>query len=173
MVRLACCLTVLLLAFVSPARASVSALSEYQFTGDCFDCAGKGVAQLTLTGYTPGNDILVSNFVSFTYDGSNLINPFTITQSDIVGPDTGFISGVLGPAFPGIYSFTLDKFSSNDLFQSYGEGFWCAGFSCSDDVGNNGLWSVASSLPIPEPGSLALLGASVAVVAARRRRAVG
>jgi hypothetical protein len=172
MVRLACCLTVLLLALAAPARASVSS-TTYQFTGECFDCAGQGVAQLTLTGYTPGNDILVSNFVSFTYDGSNLIDPFTITHSDIVGPDTGFISGVLGPAFPGIYSVTLDKFSSNELFQSYGEGFWCAGFSCSDDVGDKGIWSVASSLPIPEPGSLALLGASLAAVGVRRRRAVG
>jgi hypothetical protein len=46
---------------------------EFTFTGQCTDCTGTGIGVLTLSGYTQGNGLALSNFVSFTYK-SNLLN---------------------------------------------------------------------------------------------------
>ncbi|HEY6433128.1 MAG TPA: hypothetical protein VIZ17_14200, partial [Acetobacteraceae bacterium] len=99
MPRLLVVLTLLLLAV----RPSLAGTVTYQFTGVCTDCAGDVSAQLVLQDYTPGTGI-GSAFVSFTYDGSNLILGFTISQGgqntstgtlpvDLPGPASIYVQG--------------------------------------------------------------------------------
>jgi hypothetical protein len=167
MIRFFVYLVMLTMTFAAPARASPVPISTFNFFGDCSDCTGQGHALLTLSGYTLGTAVNTTNFVSLTYAGSNLIGPFTITNADIVAG--GSVSGEIGPPLPGAYNlFLFDNSSLTREFISNTGGFWCAGISCNDDFGGNGVWSVATS--VPEPASVALLAAGVVGLGAIRRK---
>jgi hypothetical protein len=170
MLRLLSCLALLLLVFVAPARATSVGQSVFDFSGDCFDCyqgEGSVSATLTVTGYALGDEITTKNFVSFTYNGSDLLGAFTVADADVI--DDGFVNGAIGSPLPGPYEFSVD--GGGHLFQSYisdSEGFWCAGASCASDVGNNAVWSQGAS--VPEPASIAMFGLGLAAVGAFRAR---
>jgi len=127
-----------------------------RFGGTCTDCAGGVTGTLLLNG-TLAADLgqpIASNFVSFTYNGSNLLAPFTINPGS-----PGFsISGTLQVS-PTIPAFTIADTANNFKLQS--DGTWCAGTTtactiASADQGTSG------SLSTPEPGtgSTAILGAA-------------
>jgi len=168
MIRVLCCLGLLMLAFASPAHAIVATTdTTFQFVGDCNDCAGQGKAQLTLSNYTLGTDITTDNFVSFTYDGTNLLPSFTETDADVIA--NGYISGAIDGPLPATEEFYVS--GTNGLFSSYFDGYWCVGSGgCVADNGVNGIYSVASA-SIPEPASLGLLTiGAVGLGTIRRRR---
>ena len=79
------------IAFGGQASAIVALpTTTFSFTGFCIDCsqqAGGPIttqAQLTLANYTLGSQITANNFVSFTYDGSNLVDATTIADAMMV-----------------------------------------------------------------------------------------
>lgn len=73
---------------LSNASATAVLISNFDITANCQDCAGAAnlpnyqvTANLKLQAYKLGDAITTSNFVSFTYNGSNLLNPYSITNS--------------------------------------------------------------------------------------------
>jgi hypothetical protein len=134
------------------------------FTGTCTDCSGTGVGTLVVTGYVPGNALVLStsNFVSFNYV-SNLLPSFSITSPT-------FFSGTIPAALPAAFSLNLQGtgggFMTNSSIPS-----WCVGVGCGADHGTTFSIAVAGN-PTPEPGALSLmiLGLGGLGVAGRRRR---
>ncbi|MDR3439438.1 PEP-CTERM sorting domain-containing protein [Telmatospirillum sp.] len=119
---------------------------------------------ITLANYTLGNNITADNFVSFTYDGSNLLPKYTITSDEIM-----YIKGSLPGDLPGSARIGLET-SAYVFFGSDVDGSWFTGSVTPDDQGGAGTWSVASSTPVPEPACLALLGIGLAGLGVTSRR---
>jgi PEP-CTERM motif len=177
-------------------------LSTFDWVGSCSDCTTFGnplnnivTASLTLQDYTPGDEIHIGNFVSFSYSGSNLVNPYTVA----VGLDTSAYAGIFGTDFaqvagniqtlPGGNRFEL-VWDDGLHFQTQANGLWstCAPgpgplgntiyaggnscqafiFSLHADTGSGGTFTTT---PVPEPGVWAMLcmGLGVLAVVGRRR----
>ncbi len=155
----------LLVMVSATARAVGIANTVFDFSGKCSDCldgVGIATAHLTVSGYTPGSTLTLTtgNFVSFVYDGTNLLSPYTVTTPDAV-------SGLLGPTFPGAYSVSIS--GAGLIFSSDTSGNWSISSGAGEqDFGTNGSYSATSATP--EPGTAALLGLSVLSLLFLRRR---
>ncbi|MBI4908482.1 MAG: PEP-CTERM sorting domain-containing protein [Acidobacteria bacterium] len=152
--------TALLLASAPECKA-VAFTTLINFSGVCADCEGNGLGTLEVTGFTPGSPftLTLSNFVSFSYAGTDILPPFTITS-----PTTA--EGLIGPGFPGAYDVIIED--SLFSFQSTISGFWSIG-EPSRDFGFVSAYNVA----IPEPSAFGMMAAGFAglLAAVRRRRA--
>ncbi len=185
----ACAATALLVAASATQAANVVSQS-FDFYGDCLDCnlnsqPGAPMATLVLSGgYVPGADIATSDFISFSYVGSNLVDAYTVVTGE-VDRDMGqfpfyLITGKMD-ATPGPKNILIE-FDDGLRFQSMSSGGWytCAPSSTgayysgtcdylsNNDFGRQGSWNQ----PIPEPGTYGLmaLGLGVLGIATRRRR---
>jgi hypothetical protein len=138
--------------------------TTYQFVGQCTDCTGTGVGQLTVQNYTLGTALSSCNFVSFTYT-SNLTS-FTITA-----PGSFSLSGTLPASLPSAASIRVRGTGRND-FQSNTDGAWYVGL---DDHGTGGIWSLPSAVPTLSTAAWCALGLLLAgagaLLAQRARRA--
>jgi PEP-CTERM motif len=80
-------LSVLAVAAALSAKAQAIVMIDevtYEFFGICEDCqllgtANQPAATLTLKNYTAGADLSISNFVSFSYIGSDIVAPYQLT----------------------------------------------------------------------------------------------
>jgi len=148
----------LLSVIVAPVAAragSVSVDQTYKFTGVCVDCAGDGDATLVLKDYTEGNWIDGSNFVSFNY--SSNLTTLTITAADLF-----YISGKVGPIFPGAYDFIIQDTLSHQFYSS-GSGYWTVSGNpvvVVLDTGDYSSWDAAAATPLP--AALPLLASGLA-----------
>jgi hypothetical protein len=161
--------SILLMSIMAAASASASVIS-FTFTGACSDCyggAGNALGTLTLSAtYTLGSPITNANFSSFTYNGTNLQGPFTITNST---PDLS-VSGSLPLSLPGTATISIDGFVGGNFyeFNTSTSGAWSVTMP-GTDMGTVSSFS-AQSTGAPEPATIALLGLGLLFVIGRRSR---
>ena len=179
--------------------------STYYFNANCTDCAVAAnsatygvLGTLVLQNYSAGDAITESNFVSFTYSGSNLIPGFTVNLVDYTvvggpGPVSSGVyalSGAIPDPLPSAAEFEIG-FGDGLGFRSEADGsFYVCGRSatppeyyapgCShvfnNDMGTGSFSTVNSVVlgpggqgTIPEPGT-ALLAALGLLAAVTRKR---
>ncbi len=147
------------------ANAVLNTYETFDFTGTCSDCSGTVSGVLQLENYTDGAQIGASNFISFTYNGSNLFNPYTLNSE-------AYLSGTLGTSNSSD-SFFITGYDANNIFVGFNSteasGIWSTGIQQPADTGTNAVWSQVNV--ISEPGSLALVGIGILGVTASRRKA--
>ena len=147
--------------FIALAFPALLPATAFDFTGQCADCVGTVTAELVLASdYVRGTTITLPEFVSFTYDGSNLLAPFIITPSEVTS-----ISGSMPTDLPATANFQIASAAHN--FDSLSDGTWVVDFH--EDQGPAHIWNVASSA-VPEPGAFSMLGIGLALALAVRRR---
>ncbi len=155
---------------VTESSSAAPGTTTFNFSGTCTDCIGTATATLVLAGgYALGTPITSSNFVSFTYNGSNLTAPFTYTPSTVNFAVNGSMTNIPG----GNAFFTAGGSNSLDFITNT-NGTWFVGLS---DEGTAGTWSTATSsvspTPAPSTGILLILGLMCLMAFAvwqRRRR---
>jgi hypothetical protein len=171
-------LVLFLLLAASPARANI-----YEFEGQCTDCIGLQSGTSLVTGTLvlmndePGQTLGPSNFVSFTYDGSNKASPFILTSpfafSAYFDMSSGFANVAIGSNES--YNATQTLFST-DLSGAFSLSFLpllgIAGGGGGVDMGTDATWTNATATDVPEPATLALLAGAVMACVGARRRAV-
>ena len=172
----------------APAHAvAVAPTTTFYFSGNCVDCAAAAggstyavTAELTLVNYTLGQDITAGdggNFVSFTYNGSNLVDPFTVFNGEFVST-SGAMSNIPGlndfdiTFEDGLYFTTSAGGAFEVCAEGPAEGYYngsCSRYQAADF--GTGSWS-NTRVPnnIPEPTSMALLAFGLAGVGGLRRR---
>ena len=145
-----------------PSSVSASPITQttYTFSGACIDCAGTATAILVLQNYTPGTALSNANFVSFHYNGTNLLAPF-----DVLPANLEFLQGIIPSSLPS--TARVFVFGVPTLFQTFTNGNWEVGSSILDDFGNGGVWAAG----VPEPSTVLLLGSGLALFGLRRWRA--
>ena len=156
-----------------PAQASAVApppvLSTLFFSGNCEDCAAAlerqdfaVTAKLVLQNYLKGNPIFASNFVSFHYDGSNLLPQYDIFSSSLL-----LVSGNIPLALPSAVDFHVT--GVNNYFDLSVLGRWDTGGPRprGADTGGSGTLSPNA---VPEPATMLLMGAALAAAGLARRR---
>ncbi len=149
----------LLLASIGAARATVTDTTFY-FSGVCSDCSGTGQGQLVLQNYNLGDTITSSNFVSFTYDGTNLVPGYQVTGGQYFS-----VGGQIDAPLPGAEFFYVDPNNGDPYFLSETDGFWCVGNTCGD-TGTSSTWAAS----VPEPATALLLGVPLLGLRLLRRR---
>lgn len=177
--RILACFGFLLFA-AAPAKAIVPIpTTTYQFTADCVDCAARAATssfivhgQLVLTDmYVLGQPLIPPFFVSFTYDGSNLLNAFTIDAADLAAIHGALPIKLPGPPLGNIMIEAKTPFAPHfeDEIVVESTGLWAIGGSPADK-------GIDATFSVPEPSTWAmmLLGlAGLGLAGYRRRRADG
>ena len=164
----------------SPARAN----TVYTFEASCSDCTGPSgtplvTATLVLAGETPGKDFSVSDFVSFSYDGSDKAPAFTILPGGLFAsffyatfldePSQFANVSIWGQAKddPRAWAFATDASGNFNLAVSGGGG----GGNGGVDQGTDATWTNAATVPEAPSFTLVAIGLLAAIVANRRRPA--
>lgn len=184
------------LAASSAAMANIAPGPQYlYFNANCADCALAAnsdyfnvVATFELDGYNYGDPLVNGSFlqngniVSFSYSGSNLVNPFQVLaqRAGEKSPPNGFksISGQIntGQDWPaptdGYLDITFSNLNGSDqrfTISTSGDWSYYAGSPLPNDYGT-GTWSLtagpvgAQVQQVPEPGALVLLGLGLAAL---------
>ena len=152
--------------FVDPAAPTPTSGIDITFnwSGTCTDCIQGDVESVTgtlmLKEFIANTALSTSNFVSFTYDGSNILPKFTITSeeaSDMSGTLTA--DGTVASEFLLTWFFTFPGGSGPlvaNFFQVETNGNWLLDYQYPgvDDMGTNGQFGV----PTPATALLLPLG---------------
>ena len=148
---------------VQAQATTIAPLSTFYFSGHCSDCAGDVTARLVLQNYSQGNTLNPTEFVSFTYDGSNLLSPYSILPATPLFNVSGNIPGAL----PGAADFHVGD--PSHFFGLLPSGFWQTGDPNLGDFGNSGSFSPNAPSSVPEPATMLLMGAALAAAGVARR----
>lgn len=139
------------------------------FSGICEDCASRSnpldhrvTAKLVLQNYLQGSAISAANFVSFSYDGSNLLLPYTILPSSLLR-----VSGNIPFALPSAFDFHVT--SADHYFDLLIGGRWDTGVPPRTSADTGGSGSLGPTA-VPEPATMLLMGAALAAAGLARRR---
>ncbi len=185
----------------------VGPTTTFYFSGDCDDCAGAFVTgtiphyilnnvfhatgdgqyqhvtgTLVLSNFTPGVGLSSANFVSFSYDGSSVLQPFTVTSATMSGILNA--DGSVASTFRLLWStpdvllavspyLTFCGFGAEGSTCGFGvttTGNWAVAGVALGDVGINGGFSTTQAIAVPEPLSIALFGSGLLGLAAAMRR---
>jgi hypothetical protein len=154
-------------AFTPHASASLAAINKtYNFSGTCADCRGFGDGILTLgSSYVPGSSITQGDFISFSYLGTDLYDPFTVLPLD-----AGFsVSGSLPSVLPSTATVRIS--SGLEFFNTTLSGAWSVGLNTLD-YGPLSTWSTNTPASTPEPATFgfAAMGLTGALFFYRRRQ---
>ena len=161
----------------------------WRFFGNCVDCAIQAerqnfpvTATLTLQNYVQGAALANANFVSFVYDGSNLLTPFTVSRpagGSITVPNNYNLVTFSGNLTNGgAESFDLAFGTVGGYFRMQLNRSWqtcvanCGGGP--SDLGNGGNLVLGNAQTVPEPGTYALMAVGLAIVGyvSRRRQRI-
>ena len=189
-------------AFLMMAAASAAEAQQsiWRFTGNCIDCADalelssyKATATLTLQDYLSG-ELNDNHFVSFVYDGSNLIDEYLVDAQNFGGMAGNLTASPQSFAIAfgarGFFVLGFGGGGNGELLISeptINAGQWAtcpdsdvpveSSFSCSelvpDDFGNNGAFVMDKpTTTVPEPGTYALMamGLGALTIVTRRRQ---
>ena len=153
-----------------PAQAIAVAppvLSTLFFIGNCEDCAAAlpspnftVSARLVLQNYIQGDPINAANFVSFIYNGSNLLHEYSIDKLSLAE-----LNGHISFASPSTNVFHVT--GANRYFDLLIGGRWDTGVISSADNGGSGTFGPNA---VPEPATMLLMGAALAAAGLARRR---
>lgn len=176
-------------------RAAEAQLSFWEFVGNCEDCARAAeertyqVGRLVLNNYVQGQMLTNNNFVSFTYEGSNLLDSFLVyTGLPPEAPVEPWVhalnlegDGLQGSLISG-GAQTLSMFFGDGLELTLADGqfFICGAkgdtyyaVACSwqqnQDFGT-GSFIAQNVSTVPEPSTYALMAAGLGALLAFRRR---
>jgi hypothetical protein len=166
----------ILLATLSAPVLAASNLT-IKFTGDCSDCSGQVTATLVLKNFSLNGvnpTLSTANLVSFTYDGSNLLAPFTTLPESSLGgnltdpaspdPDLVGLSGIffVNAALPG---------GVGRIFNATSHGGWSitpTNGGAPEDFGGNAVFTLESG--VPEVASWAMFIGGFGLVGGTLRR---
>lgn len=133
------------------ANAVVVASTTFSFSGTCSDCRGVALGQLTLAGfYHFGDEITSANFLSFRYEGTDLLPAYTITS-----PYSSTLTGSITSAGPAAGRFFVED--GVHFFRSATDGSWSTGLDNVADYGTLGSYAGLASSAVPEPAGWALM----------------
>lgn len=135
-------------------------VTRFVFSADCDDCIGglgdnlfqAVTGELILKDFVAGQALSLENFVSFSYDGSQLLDPFEVVQSDL-----SFLLGTISA--DGSVLDTLN-FGLFELLNT------SCGLECSFLLASDGSWGIGGmdvgingnlTARVSEPPVLALL----------------
>jgi len=169
----------------------VGPTTTFYFSGDCDDCAGTltagniyhatgdGLYQhvtgtLVLSNFTPGVAMTTANFVSFSYDGSSVLQPFTVTAPSTFSATLNADGTPAGAGFFMLWDTPSVQFAVSPFAT-----FCNSREQCEMVIQPSGVWHIAyrpldfginGTFAVPEPLSIALFGSGLVGLAAALRR---
>ncbi len=168
----------LLSLFLAATLPAVPLIQTYDFTGTCTDCPDFGFGTLTAStsnnvvsfAFSYNSDWIVYNIPSASvYVNNILFNGSSYTYNPslslaIYGQGTFTSFGGAGNPNPvGTNQYPIS-------FQLLPNGNWVTGPNVNSDFGTNGAFNVPNTSGVPEPASMALVGAGAGLLFLLKRR---